>query len=259
LLEPWGMGVTGLDNPQQFWQVLTATSPDLLILDVAMPQFSGIDLCQAVRTDPRWQNLPILFLTAHRDADTVQQVFRAGADDYISKPIVGPELLTRVLNRLERNRFLQGLAQRDRITGLPNYPQSQRLLTQLIETAHTHKTPFSLALIYLSDLRPVIEQYGHDAGQLLLQTWGQCFQALLRGNETLGYWDSGDFVVGLPELALVEAQDYLAPLLKALRRQIVALPTGERLQPDFSLAIVSYPEDGLSLQRLYQSAVRVSA
>jgi diguanylate cyclase (GGDEF)-like protein len=259
LLEPWGLGVTGLDNPQPFWQVLTATAPDLLILDVAMPQFSGIDLCQAVRTDPHWQNLPILFLTAHSDADTVQQVFRAGADDYISKPIVGPELLTRVLNRLERHRLLQGLAQRDRATGLPNYPHSQRQLTQQLEAAHTHKTPFSLALIHLSDLRPVIVQYGHKTGELLLQTWGQCFQALLRGNETVGYWDSGDFVVGLPDLAPADAHDYLAPLLAALRRQIVALPTGERLQPDFELAIVSYPEDGLSLQQLYQSAVRVCA
>ncbi|MGG6240490.1 response regulator [Nodosilinea sp. AN01ver1] len=255
LLEPWGMSVTGLNNPQQFWPVLTATAPDLLILDVAMPQFSGIDLCQAVRTDPHWQNLPILFLTAHRDADTVQQVFRAGADDYISKPIVGPELLTRVLNRLERNRFLQGLAKRDRATGLPNYPHSQRQLTQLIETAHAHKTPLSLALIHLSDLRPVTVQYGPDAGQRLLQTWGQCFQALLPRNETLGYWDNGDFVIGLPELTTAEAHDYLGPLLSALRRQIVALPTGERIQPDFELAVVGYPEDGLSLQRLYQSAV----
>jgi diguanylate cyclase (GGDEF)-like protein len=164
-------------------------------------------------------------------------------------------VLTRVLNRLERNRFLQGLAQRDRTTGLPNYPQSQRQLTQRLETAQAHKTPFSLALIHLSDLRPVIVQYGHEAGELLLQTWGQCFQALLRANATLGYWEGGDFVVGLPDLAPAEAQDYLAPLLKALRRQIVALPSGERLQPDFSLAIVSYPEDGLSLPRLYQSAV----
>lgn len=259
LLEPWGLKVSGLDNPQPFWQVLADTAPDLLILDVAMPQFSGIDLCQAVRTDPHWQNLPVLFLTAHGDANTVQQVFRAGADDYISKPIVGPELLTRVLNRLERHRFLQRLAQRDRTTGLPNYSHSQRQLTQLLEIAHTHKTPFSLALIQLSDLRPTIVQYGHEAGQRLLQTWGQCFQALLQGNETLGYWDSGDFVVGLPDLAPAEAQDYLVPLLTALRRQIVTLPTGERLQPDFELAIVSYPEDGLSLQRLYQSAVRASA
>jgi PAS domain S-box-containing protein len=109
LLEPWGLRVTTLADPQQFWQVLEATTPDLLILDVEMPQMSGIELCQIVRNDARWSGLPIVFLTAHTDADTVNQVFSVGADDFVSKPIVGPELVTRIINRLERIRFLQNL------------------------------------------------------------------------------------------------------------------------------------------------------
>lgn len=110
LLEPWGLKITTLANPQQFWQVLEATSPDLLILDIEMPQISGIELCQIVRNDSRWGGLPILFLTAHTDADTVNQVFSVGADDFVSKPIVGPELVTRIINRLERIRFWRNLA-----------------------------------------------------------------------------------------------------------------------------------------------------
>lgn len=110
LLEPWGLKVTTLATPQQFWQVLEATSPDLLILDIEMPQIGGIELCQVVRNDSRWGSLPILFLTAHTDADTVNQVFSVGADDFVSKPIVGPELVTRLINRLERIRLLRHLA-----------------------------------------------------------------------------------------------------------------------------------------------------
>jgi DNA-binding response OmpR family regulator len=60
LLQPWGFQVTCLENPQQFWEVLTATTPHLLILDLEMPTFSGIDLCQVVRQDPQWGDLPIL-------------------------------------------------------------------------------------------------------------------------------------------------------------------------------------------------------
>lgn len=102
LLEPWGFNLTLLNNPQQFWETLEQTVPDLLILDVAMPELSGIDLCQVVRNDPRWSELPILFMSAHTDAETVHRVFSAGADDYVNKPIVGPELVARILNRLER-------------------------------------------------------------------------------------------------------------------------------------------------------------
>lgn len=104
ILEPWGFEVISLSDCQQFWRVLEETLPDLLILDVEMPQFSGLDLCQVVRNDDRFSSLPILFLSAHQDSQTVRQVFAAGADDYVAKPIVAEELVARVLNRLERVR-----------------------------------------------------------------------------------------------------------------------------------------------------------
>jgi len=56
-----------------------------------------------------------LFLSAHTDADTLNRVFAAGADDYVSKPIVGPELVTRI-NRLERSRLLRNMAEIDALT-----------------------------------------------------------------------------------------------------------------------------------------------
>lgn len=109
LLEPWGFNLTLLDGSQQFWNTLEQTVPDLLILDVEMPELSGLELCQVVRNDPRWSELPILFLSARTDAQTLQQVFTVGADDYVSKPIVGPELVARILNRLERTKILRQL------------------------------------------------------------------------------------------------------------------------------------------------------
>lgn len=110
LLQPWGFEVTPLADPRQFWETLEVTKPDLLILDIAMPAFSGIELCQVVRNDLRWSQLPILFLSGHTDAETIQQVYTVGADDYVAKPIVSAELIARVLNRLERVQILRKLA-----------------------------------------------------------------------------------------------------------------------------------------------------
>ena len=106
-LNPLGLNVITLDDPQRFWDVLEATAPDLLILDIEMPHISGIELCQIVRNDSRWNTLPVLFLTAHVDADSRHQVFTGGADDFISKPIAGSELVTRTINRLERIQHLK--------------------------------------------------------------------------------------------------------------------------------------------------------
>ncbi|MBE9184412.1 response regulator [Microcoleus sp. LEGE 07076] len=114
ILQPWGFQVTTLDQPENFWEVLETICPDLLILDVEMPGYSGIELCLAVRNDLRWSKLPILFLTAHSESEIVRQMFVAGADDYVNKPIVEPELIARLLNRLERIQLRHRLAQTQR-------------------------------------------------------------------------------------------------------------------------------------------------
>ncbi len=105
LLHPFGVEVTGLNDPRQFWQVLTATTPNLLLLDLEMPDFHGVELCQAVRSAPEWQYLPILFLSAHTDAAAIERAFTAGADDYLSKAMPATELVTRIIHRLKRSGF----------------------------------------------------------------------------------------------------------------------------------------------------------
>jgi DNA-binding response OmpR family regulator/HPt (histidine-containing phosphotransfer) domain-containing protein len=102
LLSRQGMTVTILAEPSRFWETLEAATPDLLILDLDMPTHDGIELCLAVRTDPQWANLPILFLTAHTAAPSIDRVFAAGADDFVTKPVVDDTLVTRVINRLQR-------------------------------------------------------------------------------------------------------------------------------------------------------------
>jgi len=120
------------------------SNPDLLILDVEMPQVSGIELCQVVRNDPRWSELPVLFLSAHMDALTVNRVFTAGADDYVSKPILGPELIARVLNRLERTHILHRVAETDVLTGVANRRKFIQELPRLLHLAAREAKPLCL-------------------------------------------------------------------------------------------------------------------
>lgn len=107
LLTPWGMEVMTISDPQDLWTSLDSIRPDILVLDVEMPHMNGIEICKLLRNDPHWSELPILFLTVHNDREIINQVFSAGADDFVSKPIVAPELLTRIINRLERVKLLR--------------------------------------------------------------------------------------------------------------------------------------------------------
>lgn len=105
LLLPFDVEVVGLSSPHQFWQVLTTTIPNLLVLDLEMPGFSGIELAQAVRIDPQWRDLQILFLSTHTEAALIERAFAAGADDYVSKSEPTTELVHRIIRRLKRIGF----------------------------------------------------------------------------------------------------------------------------------------------------------
>ncbi|NJR49106.1 MAG: response regulator [Leptolyngbyaceae cyanobacterium CSU_1_3] len=109
LLEPWGLHLTTLEDTPQFWQTLQSCTPDLLILDVEMPHFNGIELCQVVRSAPEWNHLPVLFFTAHTDANTLHQVLAAGANDLIAKPDADSQLVHRILSQLERSWIMQSV------------------------------------------------------------------------------------------------------------------------------------------------------
>ena len=102
LLQPWGFQITTLEDSRQFWDVLQAVDPNLLVLDIEMPYLSGIELCKVLRTHPYWYKLPVLFLSIHTDIAIREQVFATGADDFIYKPVVAKKLADRILNCLER-------------------------------------------------------------------------------------------------------------------------------------------------------------
>ena len=256
ILEPWGMKVSTLEEPLHFLEVLQATKPDLVILDIEMPKIDGIELCQAFRSNPDWQEIPVLFLTARQDAKTIQKIFEIGADDYISKPVVSAELIARINNRLDRSRLLHSLATQDRLTRLTNRTQSTREIETLLQTKYSDRT-FSLAVVKISDLEQINLKYGHATGDRVLAQWGKLIQTTLRHNEITSYWGNGDFVIGMPCLNKIEAKEHLIELLSIFRKQIFISPEGERFQVAFDCSLAEFIKDGDTLHSLYQACVRL--
>ena len=101
LLSEEGIRVDGTSDPEQLWKMLETAPPDVLMLDVDMPDISGIELCRSIRANPRWDSLPIVFLTARTGASV--ELFGAGADNYLIKPVAGTELLA-VIGRVAHRR-----------------------------------------------------------------------------------------------------------------------------------------------------------
>ena len=254
LLEPWGLHVTALAEPQQFWQVLSDCAPDLLILDIEMPGFSGIELCQVVRNDPRWSELPVLFLSGHNDAGIVHQVFAVGADDYIHKPIVGPELIARILNRLERTRILRRFAQTDELTGTATRRKSIQDLERLLHLAERQNQPLCFMILDLDNFKQINDQYGYEAGDRVLCLLGEHLRQFFRREDVVARWSGEEFVLGLYGITQEQGVKRLTGFLETWRQQEFIDANNRTFHVTFSAGMAEYSQDGANLQELYRAA-----
>lgn len=105
-LKPWGFQVNTFERATHLWKWLAdepiAQKADILVLDIEMPEMSGLDLCKILRADARFQAVPILFLTNHQEENLRIQAYQLGADDFIHKAVAPTELATRLRNQLTR-------------------------------------------------------------------------------------------------------------------------------------------------------------
>ncbi len=256
MLSPWGLSVTTLSDPRKFWAVLNEVAPDLLLLDIEMPECDGIELCETIRNNTQWQSLPLIFLTARQNASV--QVFSAGADDYVLKPVLGPELITRINNRLERARLLTALRNQDTITGLVNQSQAQRSLSQWMQGDR----PYIFALIRLANLSQINLDFGHSMGNQVLKAWGDDLRFSLSdamqshfSQALLSYWGNGEFVIGLPDVSKSEASEALSPVLRAFRQRVfTGYRPDVRFQALYTVGFSAFPDEGNSLGTLYRVA-----
>lgn len=180
-----GFRVRTLSSPLEFWNTLEAVEPDLLLLDVNMPDVNGYQLCRAVRADARWDDLPILFLTARSDAGDVVAGFEAGGDDFVAKPVAGPELLARIENRLTR---LGHTHIRDHETGLSSRKIGVERLEVQIAIADRCGHTVTVALIRLEG--PESEELDHEIARLSSSLQGEA-----RQEDVVARWDRYELMV----------------------------------------------------------------
>jgi diguanylate cyclase (GGDEF)-like protein len=253
-LEPSGYRVETLEDPGRFWSELDRVRPDLVLLDVTMPDVSGIELCRVLRNDARWATVPVLVLTALRDAATIEQIYAAGADDYLAKPLIGSELLVRVRNRVERLQLHRALAETDSLTGVPNRHTSTQSLDRLLRLAARYEQPLALAVIDLDHFKQVNDRHGHAAGDTVLRRFGARLLEAFRGEDAVGRWGGEEFVVGMYGMSREAAVARLVDVLARLREERFADEAGVSFTVAFSAGVAVYPHDGTNLSALYRVA-----
>lgn len=252
-----GMKVHGVVDAAGFWSAL-GLAPDVVILGLETPGLDAMDLCRALRSHPRWTTLPVLLLTRRSDPASIQTIFSAGADDYVMKPVVGPELVARLENRLARARLHSAEHAARGPAGLHGRQHTSEEITRLLHLAARAGVHLAVTRIDVDGLGRVNTQLGSVAGDAVLERLALLMQTRAAPGDVVGWWGGDEFAVAFFDTDDSGAARWLETVLDSAGREPVPTSAGD-LRVTFSAGLASCPTDGSELGALIDAAERALA
>jgi len=170
---------TQVENSWGAMKILEDVNPDILLLDLVMPEVSGFDILKLVRSHAKFKHLPVIILTASSDAESKLKALDLGATDFLAKPVDQSELGLRVRNTLAAKAYVDQLAYYDPLTKLPNKLMFQDRYEWALQKATRYDEKLALFNITLDNFDKINATIGVDAGdEILRQTSRRIVQAV---------------------------------------------------------------------------------
>lgn len=191
------------DGQQALARAHAETPPDLVLLDVMMPEMDGYEVLRRLKDDPRSKDIPVMFVTGLDSAEDEEIGLAMGAVDYVSKPFRPAIIRARVRNHLTyvwQRKELERLARLDGLTRIPNRLSLDAHLDQAWQTGQRAQTPLSVAMIDVDFFKQYNDRYGHGAGDTALQAVARLLeQAARRPADLAARYGGEEFVLLLPD------------------------------------------------------------
>ncbi|MCP4676152.1 MAG: response regulator [Deltaproteobacteria bacterium] len=251
-LEVERMKVDTLSDPTRVLEIIQDKRPDLMLLDVVMPEISGFDICRVLRSTEQWRDLPILFLTVHAGNEVLLRCFESGGDDYIVKPALREELLARINIRLDRVRLFRERADRDGLTSLPTRRAFIDQLKVRMSEAKRFNKPLAMCLLDLDYFKSINDTYGHLAGDRVLASFGHLLGSRFRVMDVRGRWGGEEFVVAFYGEESETAKMIIRRVQEEFSEMVFRGDHGEKFRVSFSAGIASFPGDGSAFEDLFK-------
>ncbi|WP_028584584.1 diguanylate cyclase domain-containing protein [Desulfogranum mediterraneum] len=184
--------------------------PDLILLDVVMPEMGGYDVLKQLKNDDKTKHIPVIFVTALSSVEDEEHGLRLGAVDYITKPYSPPIVKIRIRNHLRfvhQYKLLDQLAHLDGLTEIPNRRRFEEVFRREWARAVRNGSPISLAMVDVDFFKQYNDHYGHAMGDLALQGIAQALERdLKRPGDLIARYGGEEFVMVLPETDLPAAK-----------------------------------------------------
>ena len=209
------------NNGAQAIEIARKSNPDLILLDVEMPDLNGFDVLRSLKADPITADIPVVFVTATNSSSAEVEGLAIGAVDYITKPLVPVIVSARVNTQLElkaQRDFLRQLATLDGLTGIPNRRAFDEALAMEWRRSQRNETFLSLIFIDIDHFKLFNDSYGHLEGDDCLKRFsGALNKCLRRPGDLFARYGGEEFVCLMPDTDIDGAQGVAEKMQKAVK------------------------------------------
>ncbi|MDJ0838564.1 MAG: response regulator [Acidobacteriota bacterium] len=213
-----GMVVESINDPLQALEPLIAFEPDLILLDLHMPQCNGIELARIISQDERFFGVAIVYLSQEKELNHQLEALEAGAEDFILKPVKYRYLYHSLACRMRRARQQRLQRTHDGLTGLLNHTSFHIELRNRIARATKEGNGFVLALLDPDNFSEINETHGHVVGDRVLHTLALMLRRGFGSKVTLARYGSNTIALILPHAGATRADDILERLRSEFAR-----------------------------------------
>lgn len=204
------MGLTALltQDAKMGVEMAISEQPDLILLDVVMPDISGFEVCKKLKADARTSDIPIIFISANDQPCNKSAGLNAGAIDYIGKPYDPGELKARiesVLRTLELKEEISSLAYSEVLTGLANRRYFFDILERQLFQAKIKGEPLTIMMLDIDRFKQVNDSFGHPVGDKVLIQMGKILRDNIYPLDTAARFGGDEFIVLMPQTPYAKA------------------------------------------------------
>lgn len=225
-------------------------SLDVILCDLDMPGMDGFKFLSMIKTRKELQDIPVILVTGINDQESKIRGLERGASDYLTKPYDPAELIARVKVQLKiktlqdslkkSNQALMELSNTDPLTHLSNRRFLMKTLEKELQRCERSQKPMALIMVDVDHFKPVNDTYGHQQGDVVLQTLADQMKAHLRDYDLAARFGGEEFALVLPETALAEAVQVAERLRVAISELRIPADHNE-IRLTISLGVATYP------------------
>ena len=215
-----GFDATWADSGTKALAQIDASTPDLLLVDVLLPDIDGFELCRKLRAKSMFEIVPIIFVTARGDVEERIRGLTVGGNDYMVKPFDPRELVARVATHLQRIASLREMAIRDGLTRCYNHKYFKLRLGEELSRAHRAHRVFSVAMLDIDHFKAVNDVHGHLTGDAVLSELANVVMASVRSIDLVARYGGEEFSLLLADTQAKEA----AVLASRIRERVERYP-----------------------------------